>query len=489
MAGRRRLVALLALVLVSFGQKPSFCLTVPARLAWRPSSLLLPGGGRRVAPCTESTPTPALAASPAWPSGRGGWSARGSFLLAQDEAAVSELEPQAGQVLLWPSKFGKVAVAAGCGAAWFLVLPHNLATASPLLLLSAALASSLRAPEVALPTALPATSATLAYGALAPTPRALAHMVSLAIRGLISSHVKKFVRRITIDDGALKVVVPNKLEGPPREGVFGGLVLPRTLGHMLRGYLHELVVQFDRLRFENVSISGGGVLTFRHIDLRLANLVPFRRWNRGWLRRRISADVDMMLTSEDIMQSKLIREVMQSLGNTILKHTIVPQRVLRNEALLRGMVEMNSDDDVCLVDSTMLGCIVRGFRCDSVKTMGDRVVIHGNFAKAQFSVSFRAMMRAGGRVLVVDDFDVVFQPGTANEVRLPTISTWETIDVDLGQHARIKYLYVTDEGVAVQAWASLSPVRNFKVTMEPQLPARYAFDLGSMLSVLLHPRS
>ena len=92
-------------------------------------------------------------------------------------------------------------------------------------------------------------------------------------------------------------------------------VLVPSNRHIIRGRIDTLELKFDKIIFAQLLVSGGGRLILKDVDLRMRR---FLFQNLQSIRKPYKMHGDFLLTQADIVNSKLIRNLIQLLVDTIL---------------------------------------------------------------------------------------------------------------------------------------------------------------------------
>ena len=103
--------------------------------------------------------------------------------------------------------------------------------------------------------------------------------------------------------------------------------------HLLAGYINTVELRFDSIAFGQLFVTGGGKLVIEGLALKMKSFL-FDNYNS--LRRPYTIHGDFQLTQENIVNSKLIRGLIQLLMNTII------ERALREVCCKRLYLYLNS---------------------------------------------------------------------------------------------------------------------------------------------------
>jgi hypothetical protein len=173
---------------------------------------------------------------------------------------------------------------------------------------------------------------------------------------------------------------------------------------------------------------------------------------------------DLLLSQEDIVRSKFIRDLIQLLVNTILCNALTPAAEL-----------------VSVVVKTVFIRDRRVFATGEVWPTGS------GGAAVDFEVSLGAGVRDEGQVVYLRDIQVVLNPdSTLLRTSFP-IPLSAPIDVDLGSDCRIESLVISNKHVWIRFKSVISPVAPFSVAKQPRR-AMYFYDLAALLSSVLRLR-
>lgn len=231
---------------------------------------------------------------------------------------------------------------------------------------------------------------------------------------------------------------------------------------ILRGRVNNIELQFDSLCYGQLYISGGGRINLQGIDLRMRR---FLFQDIQSLRTPYKLSGDLLLTQEDIVRSKFIRDLIQLLVNTILRNALTPANEFVNVVVKR--VYINSR------------------RLFAIGEIMPSVV--GDSAAMPFEVSLSLGVREEGQVVYLRDIQVALNP---ENVILRTsfgIPLQAPIDIDLGPDCKLESLVLSDSHAWVRFKAIISPVAPFGVA-PVQRRAMYYYDLAALLSSVLKLR-
>jgi len=219
---------------------------------------------------------------------------------------------------------------------------------------------------------------------------------------------------------------------------------------------------FDSLCYGQLYISGGGRISLQGIDLRMRR---FLFQDIQSLRTPYKLSGDLLLTQEDIVRSKFIRDLIQLLVNTVLRNALTPANEFVSVVVKRVYISSR-----------------RLFAIGEVMPAGVGA------AAMPFEVSLALGVREEGQVVYLRDIQVALNP---ENVILRTsfgIPLQAPIDIDLGSDCRLESLVLSDSHAWVRFKAIISPViAPFKVA-PVQRRAMYYYDLAALLSSVLKLR-
>ena len=174
---------------------------------------------------------------------------------------------------------------------------------------------------------------------------------------------------------------------------------------------------------------------------------------------------DLLLSQEDILQSKFIRDLIQLLTNTILSSALSQSA---------GLISVN-----------VTSVSIRGRR---IHASGDVwPTSAGSGAAMGFEISLGAGVRDEGQVVYLRDIRVVLNPSvTLLRTSFP-IPLSSPIDIDLGPDCRLDSLVISDHHIWIRFKSVISPVAPFSVA-PVQRRAMFYYDLAALLSSVLRLR-
>jgi hypothetical protein len=256
-------------------------------------------------------------------------------------------------------------------------------------------------------------------------------------------------------------------------------VLSQGNRHILRGRVDALEMKFDKLIFADIFVSGGGRLILQDVDLRMRR---FLFQNLQSVRKPYKIYGDFLLTQADIVNSKLIRSLIQLLTDTILERAFeaVP---LRPSSLGLSFTQAPSPQDIVKVNIKKVGIRARKLFALGEVTLSSQTGSASGVVTVPFEVSTGAGTKDNGRVLFLKDIQVVLNPDSILRAVLPILLT-SPIDVDLGENFSLESLVIANKHVWLRANAVISPVAPFHVT-PVESKALYQFDLAALLSNLM----
>jgi hypothetical protein len=216
---------------------------------------------------------------------------------------------------------------------------------------------------------------------------------------------------------------------------------------IISGKIGNVEMKFDELTFGNIIVSGGGRLVLQGAELHMGRLFFQNRLQT--YKRPYRLYSDFLLTQSDIINSKLIRGLLQSLVNTILEQVL-------NEA--KGALRVQ------VKKVTMRACKLHVHGAVGIG-IGDGSI--------GFEVALGANIRPGGQILSVRDIDVTLNPDTIFRSQY-AVPLSQPIDVDLGRDCRIETLVIGKRSVWVQAVSIIKPLETIEASelaaSAPMLP-------------------
>lgn len=240
--------------------------------------------------------------------------------------------------------------------------------------------------------------------------------------------------------------------------------------YILRGKVDTLELKFDTISFCNIFVSGGGRLIIKGLDLRVRR---FLFQNLQSIRKPYIIYCDLLFSQLDIMNSGLIRNLMQLLVDTILANVFSQIKGIGIDTSRLFKAEITK----VTINSRRI--YVQG----TAKFISDNSNYALEYASLDFEVSSGAGMRSEGQILYLKDIKVLLNPKSVLRTDIPIILT-NPIDVDLGDNFRVESLVIANKNVWIRAASVISPIDPFYVS-EPPSRALYRYDVSVLLSSLL----
>lgn len=231
--------------------------------------------------------------------------------------------------------------------------------------------------------------------------------------------------------------------------------------NVLRGRVEAIDLTFDKISFNGLFVSGGGRLVLKGVDLRMRR---FLFQNLQAVRKPYVLYADLLFTQQDIINSKVIRNLIQMLVNTILGRVFSTNKVI--SASIRK-VSINARR-----------LIAQG----TAKLLSDKPN-DSALASVDFEVSTSAAIHDEGQTLFLQDVQVTLNPDSILRTVVPIVLT-TPIDIDLGDNCRIESLVITNRNIWIRGVSVISPVAPFSVA-DLRSKALYRYDLSAFLSSLL----
>lgn len=230
----------------------------------------------------------------------------------------------------------------------------------------------------------------------------------------------------------------------------------RSNGDVLAGNLPKVKARFDQVFLESLQITGGGNMEITGLNIKLLTLLIARRLNV--IRKPFEIFGEYVLTQQDVSNSKLIRDLIQALVNTVLR-ALFPSLHL-----------------------TFFDVAV-----DSVRITNHKLAIHGtaNIAESAGGMPFVLLTGVGlageGHVIYLDKPELILNPEAKLPVKVP-LGSIRAFDVDIGDNARIEEIVIDDDvGVTIKARTLITPAPPFQVS-DVGKRAAFLYDLGAFLS-------
>ena len=232
---------------------------------------------------------------------------------------------------------------------------------------------------------------------------------------------------------------------------------------IVRGKIDTIDMKFDKISYAQIFVSGGGRIIVKNLNLRMRRFLFFRKLQA--IRKPYMIYCDLLVTQEDIINSKFIRGLIQLLVNTILERVFLNANKILSASIRKVTINsrrINAQGTAKLLSNSPDG---------------------SGLASVDFEVSTSAGMKEEGQILYLKDIQVVLNPDSILRTIVPIVTT-APIDVDLGDDFRIESLVIANRNIWIRAASVISPVEPFAVT-ETSSKALYKYDLSALLSSML----
>ena len=226
---------------------------------------------------------------------------------------------------------------------------------------------------------------------------------------------------------------------------------------IFRGRIRGIMVKFDKIDYGVLQISGGGKLLLERIELRYqAVIFP----DMNVLKKDYTISAEFVLTQSDIVNSKIIRELIQLLADTLLKGNF------------------NS-----IVKVTVKKVIIASLR---IFIYGDALTPYPDISVPfELSTGIGTRTQLNRPVVFLKNLELI-----VNRLSVP-LFLGAPIDIDLGENCIIESLVITNRTISARAKFTISPVTPFTVVALPEPTpkvAMFRYDLAEKLSSLLRVR-
>lgn len=230
---------------------------------------------------------------------------------------------------------------------------------------------------------------------------------------------------------------------------------------VIRGKLEAIDMKFEKLSFQGLHVSGGGRLLLKGVELRMRR---FLFQNLQCMRKPYVIFADLLFTQHDIINSKVIRNLIQLLVNTILERVFLTNKIL--SASIRKVT----------INARRINA------SGTANLLSDRPNDSG-LASVDFEVSTGVAIKDNGQTLYLRDIQVAINPDSILRTVMPILTT-APIDIDLGDDCRIESLVIANKNIWIRMASVISPVEPFSVA-EVKSKALYRYDLAAFFSSLL----
>lgn len=224
---------------------------------------------------------------------------------------------------------------------------------------------------------------------------------------------------------------------------------------VIRGNLKHIEIKFDKVYYDLIQITGGGTLLADGIDMKMRRLLFIER---AFLRRSYNLSAEFSLTPSDVINSKLFRDWMQLLVDSVVAANFGNQgksRILK------------------------------------VTISARRIHIHGDLITSipltpsipwQFSTAVG--VRPNKQVVFLCNMSLVFN-NQNNGLRFQTpLILSELFDVDLGENFFVDDLVISNQSIYIRANCKIWNCERFAVA--PVIKrGLYRYDLSDLLSKLM----
>jgi hypothetical protein len=263
--------------------------------------------------------------------------------------------------------------------------------------------------------------------------------------------------------------------------------------HVIRGKIDQIHLNFNKISFRGLYVSGGGKLMLKDIDLRMRR---FLFQNLQTLRKPYVIHADFTFTQQDIINSKLFRDLIQLLVNLILEKIFAANRIvsasIRKVTINTCRIATQGTVKLQLTQHSLfpMSSSLSPSSSTTVTTEGSNTSIsksrNEDFqASVDFEISAETAMRDEGQIFCLKDLQVILNPDSMllrTSVSLPIVSS--SIDVDIGDDCRIESLVIANKCIRIRAISLISPISPFAVTTSVS-KAMFKYDLSSFFSSLL----
>lgn len=276
-------------------------------------------------------------------------------------------------------------------------------------------------------------------------------------------------------------------------------VISPTNRQIMRGKVQYLEMKFDQIHTFNgdLWVTGGGRLLIQGLDLRMRR---FLFQNKQSLRAPYRIFGDLLLTQNDIINSPMIRSMIQQISTTILENVLSSTFGWNgsSSSSSSGNGNSNSNNILSIVIGKVLirsrRIVVQGEVSMGLVSMG--LGIDDAATIIAFEVSTGAGVRNDGQVVYLKDIQVTLNPDSTLRTNVPLLLSMP-IDVDIGDHFRIQNLVIANTKVWIRAASIISPPSTLKQSDkgrvinivssqgEEKKLAMYKYDLSVLLSKIM----
>ena len=207
--------------------------------------------------------------------------------------------------------------------------------------------------------------------------------------------------------------------------------------YIMRGKVDTLELKFDKISFCNIFVSGGGRLIIKGLDLRVRR---FLFQNLQSIRKPYIIYCDLLFSQLDIINSGLIRNLMQLLVDTILANVFSQIKGLGIDTSRLFKAEITK----VTINARRI------FAQGTAKFISDNSINSTEYASIDFEVSTGAGMRNEGQILYLKDIKVLLNPKSVLRTDIPILLS-SPIDVDLGDNFRVESLVIANKNIWIRA--------------------------------------
>ena len=245
-------------------------------------------------------------------------------------------------------------------------------------------------------------------------------------------------------------------------------VLSKSNKHVFRGQVSTIEIKFDRIAFGPLLVTGGGKILMEGVNLQMRRFL-FR--NLQALRKPYQIYADFLLTQSDVVNSKMIKNLLQTLVDLIFKLGVVT-------TFFQSIAQIPN------VNEGIKAKVKR------VSIRERRLFVNGeaqlSSGSLPFEISTGVGLRAGGQVIFLKDIEVVINPD--NPLRAAIVLPYSSaIDVDVGDDCRFESFVIANKHVWMRARSSISPVNPFQVS-PVMSKALFRYDMSALFSSVLRIR-
>lgn len=223
---------------------------------------------------------------------------------------------------------------------------------------------------------------------------------------------------------------------------------------VIRGNLKHVEIKFDKVYYDLIQITGGGTLLVDGIDLKMRSLLFIER---AFLRRSYNLSAEFNLTPSDVINSKLFRDWIQLLVDSIVA------------------ANFNNQGRSRIYKVTI--------SARRIHVYGDLITSIPLTPSIPWQFSTAVGVRPNKQVVYLCNMSMIFNQDSPLRFQTPLLLS-ELFDVDLGENFFVNDLVISNQSIYIRANCKIWNCDRFAVA--PVIKrGLYRYDLSDILSTLM----